>query len=91
MSDKTSMEFKDIFPYARPINLKQPKADYETSDMVSSTMLLKYLNEEVERHKESEGMQTKSWDRGFHNGSMTEAIILRGIVRKMVFGAKKGD
>lgn len=59
--------------------------DEEDEDkMVSSTILLQYLDEEVERHKEAEGKQPKSWGRGFHTGSMTEAIHLRIKVRELM-------
>ena len=88
MRAKTSMTLNDFFTHARPINLKRPKADNEDIDMVSCDKILRYLDEEVERHKEEEGMQTKPWDRGFHNGSMTEAIILRNAVRGMMIHEK---
>lgn len=60
----------------------------ENTENITLDKILRYLDEEVERHKEEEGMQTKPWDRGFHNGSMTEAIILRNAVRGMMIHEK---
>lgn len=46
--------------------------------------LLKFLDEEVERHKDQENRETKPWERGFENGALTEAIQLRIKVRELM-------
>lgn len=43
--------------------------------------LIKQIEEEIERHKLAENTEQTSWGRGFHNGSMTEAIVLKRMVR----------
>jgi hypothetical protein len=50
--------------------------------------LLKYLDEEVERHKDQENRETQTWDRGFENGALTEAIQLRIKIREMYIASK---
>ncbi len=46
--------------------------------------LLEFLDEEVERHKDQENREPKSWGRGFENGALTEAIQLRIKVREFL-------
>lgn len=46
--------------------------------------IMDFLNAEVERHKDQEGMEKMSWGRGFENGSMTEAIITRNFIRGLM-------
>ncbi|WP_156945466.1 hypothetical protein [Anaerovibrio sp. RM50] len=48
--------------------------------------LLKFLDEEVERHKDQENREARPWDRGFEVGAMTEAIQLRIKVRELMKG-----
>lgn len=50
--------------------------------------LLKYLDEEVERHKDQENREPMSWGRGFENGALTEAIQLRIKIREMYIASK---
>lgn len=64
--------------------------DHNASKMVSAEELLKHLDAEIERHKEQEGKEAMSWGRGFENGSMTEAIILRNMVRSIMRGVQNG-
>lgn len=39
---------------------------------------VKWLESEIEHHKGKENESTGTWDRGFHNGAMTEAVVLKG-------------
>ena len=49
--------------------------------------LLEYLDEEIAKHREKENAQSTVWERGFENGSMTEAILLRNKVRAILKNA----
>ena len=46
--------------------------------------LIEALDEEIQRHKAMENEEATSWGRGFHNGAMTEAVVLKGIVKKVL-------
>ena len=47
-------------------------------------VILKWLDEEIESHKAKENEEATSWGRGFHNGSMTEAIQLRVKIKEIM-------
>lgn len=53
--------------------------------------LLKYLDDEVERHKDQENREPMSWGRGFENGALTEAILLRIKIRALLQKDKRED
>ena len=45
--------------------------------------LLKILDEEIEAHRRRENEGASKWDRGFENGSMSEALHIKNVVYKM--------
>lgn len=46
--------------------------------------IINLLDEEVERHKAQESEETTTWGRGFENGSMTEAMLLKSKIREIM-------
>jgi hypothetical protein len=53
--------------------------------------ILEILDDEVEKHKDQENRETQTWDRGFENGAMTEAIRIRIKIRKLMMQEKRAD
>ncbi len=53
--------------------------------------ILEYLDEEIERHKDQENRETGHWGRGFENGALTEAILLRIKIRALLQKDKRED
>ena len=51
--------------------------------------LLKILDEEIEAHRGRENLGTSKWDRGFENGSMSEAIHIKNMIHKIKTRNKK--
>ena len=56
----------------------------ETDKERIERLLIEWLDTEVERHREAENAEATTWGRGFHNGSMTEAVMIRCGVRKLL-------
>lgn len=52
--------------------------------------ILNWLDCEIERHKEAENAEATSWGRGFHNGSMTECLLIKTYLRSLG-GEKDGN
>lgn len=46
--------------------------------------LIEWLDARIEEHKEKENEGNTSWDRGFHNGGLTEDILLRIKIREFI-------
>lgn len=46
--------------------------------------LINWLEDEIQRHKDGENSEVTSWGRGFENGSLTEAIILKIKIRQLI-------
>lgn len=46
--------------------------------------LIKWLDEEVEKHKGKENAEPTTWGRGFENGAMTECILLKQKIRQLI-------
>ena len=46
--------------------------------------IINMLDKEVERHKAQENEETTTWGRGFENGSMTEAMLLKSKIREIM-------
>lgn len=46
--------------------------------------LIKWLDEEVEKHREKENTEPTTWGRGFENGAMTECILLKQKIRQLI-------
>ena len=46
--------------------------------------LINWLEYEIQRHKDRENSEVTPWGRGFENGSLTEAIILKSKIRQLI-------
>ena len=46
--------------------------------------LINWLEDEIQRHKDRENSEVTPWGRGFENGSLTEAIILKIKIRQLI-------
>lgn len=51
-------------------------------------VLINWLEDEIQRHKDGENSEATAWGRGFENGSLTEAIILKSKIRQLIKESK---
>ena len=79
----TDIDAKELTRMAESIASKGQFVSIETTGPDIVGPLMKWLNEEIERHKAAENAESTSWGRGFHNGSMTQCLLMRTFIRSL--------
>lgn len=56
------------------------------------TKILDLLQDEIDKHQDPENVdQSSSWGRGFGEGALAEAILLKNKIRKIIIQIEKAE